>query len=79
MYSFAFYHIILVIVFVITLVGLLVSLLNVNAVITGLYAICDKTKQEDAHSIIHSYMKSIVFMFINLVVLIISIFLLFNH
>lgn len=77
--TYVFFHIILVLAFIISVLGLAYNMMQLNAVVGSLYLLIKENNRQDADKLIHLYNKQLCCIILELVVLVICLFLIFSH
>lgn len=79
MSSFVFFHIILIIVFIVSLLCIVYNMLHINSIIGGLYILSKSVNIEYAKELVKQYRTSLYCLMLSFAILVISLFLIFSH
>lgn len=79
MSSFVFFHIILVIAFIIAMLGIVYNMLHINSIIGGLYIHSKSVNIEESKALVKEYRKTLYKLFAAFIIATISLFLIFSH
>lgn len=79
MSNFVFFHIILIIVFIVSLLCIVYNMLHINSIIGGLYIHSKAVNIEHSKELVKQYRNSLYCLIISFAILVISLFLIFSH
>lgn len=79
MSNFVFFHIVLVIVFVIAMLGIVYNMLHINSIIGGLYIHSRSINKEQSKLLVKDYQLTLYKLFAAFIIATISLFLIFSH